>query len=94
MYYLRYVRHIVVSLLKQVNKGPLMNSCEQFHIHLKMTKYYIHFITFKNCLYIFIFLSLYFPVHNNVHYIFYTKEFPAVPLHARDQYIKQLFYTI
>ena len=84
----------MVSLLKQVNEGPLMNSCKQFYIQLQMTKYCIHFITVKNFLYIFVFLNLYFPVHCSVHYIFYTEEFSAVLLHARDQYIKQLFYTI
>ena len=72
-----------------------MNSCKQYYIQLQMTKYCIHFITFKSFfLYIFIFLNLYFQVHNSVHYIFYNEEFPAVLLHARDQYIKQLFYTV
>jgi len=47
VYYLKYVRLILVSLFKQVNKGPLMNSCKQFHIQLQMTKCFIHFITFK-----------------------------------------------
>jgi len=87
VYYLKYVRHIVVTLLKEADKGPLMNSCKQFYIHLQMTKYCIHFITVNNFLYIFIFLNLYFPVYNSVHYIFYTEEFLAVVLHARDQYI-------
>ena len=77
----------MVTLLKEADKGPLMNSCKQFYIHLQMTKYCIHFITVNNFLYIFIFLNLYFPVYNSVHYIFYTEEFLAVVLHARDQYI-------
>jgi len=71
-----------------------MNSCKQFCIQLQVTKYCIYFITFKHFFYIFIFLHLYFLEHSSVHYIFYTEEFLAVLLHARDQYIKQLFYTI
>jgi hypothetical protein len=37
---------------------------------------------------------LQFIVHNSVHYIFYIKEFTAVFLHAKVQYIWQSFYTV
>jgi len=58
-----------------------------------MTKYFTHFITFKIIIYFCISNPIFSPQFCPL-YEFYTQEFPAIPPHERDRYMKQSFCIV
>jgi hypothetical protein len=57
------------------------------------TNYFIHFITFKIYVYFHIYNLIFSPKFCPL-YIFYTEEFPAIPPHERDRFMKHSFFIV